>query len=57
MKRKIQSLEKQILKIKTEINSISDLMPGSLSKQYNVCGNPNFDVRPTRPKSMVPTIR
>ena len=54
MKRKVQSLEKQILKIKAEINSISDLMPGSLSKQYNVCGNPNCRCKDSPPKKHGP---
>ncbi len=41
MKKKICALEGQIEKLKGELVSIGDLRPGSLSQQYNVCGNPN----------------
>jgi hypothetical protein len=34
-------IEKQILKIKRELMELGELRPGSLSKQYNVCGSPN----------------
>jgi hypothetical protein len=50
MEKKIQSLEKQILKIKRELTNLSDLMPGSLSKQYNVCGNPNCRCKASPPQ-------
>lgn len=36
----IKLLEKRIKKIKAELQAIDDMRPGSLSKQYNVCGNP-----------------
>lgn len=35
----IKILEKKIEKIKEELLSIGDMHPGSLSKQYNICGN------------------
>ena len=41
MKKKIRALEGQIEKIKGKLVRIGDLRPGSLSQQYNVCGNPN----------------
>jgi len=41
MMKRIHSLERQIEKIKGELMSLGDLRPGSLSQQYNVCGNPN----------------
>lgn len=34
----IQSLEERIQRIKAELASLGDMRPGSLSKQYNVCG-------------------
>lgn len=34
----IQSLEQRIQRIKAELASLGDMRPGSLSKQYNVCG-------------------
>ncbi len=40
MKRRIRTLESQIRKIKGELDRLGDLRPGSLSEQYNVCGNP-----------------
>ena len=41
MTRRIRTLESQISKIKGELDRLGDLRPGSLSEQYNVCGNPN----------------
>ncbi|MEW6747561.1 MAG: DUF6788 family protein [Planctomycetota bacterium] len=41
MEKRIRILEAQIEKIKGELVLIGDLRPGSLSAQYNVCGNPN----------------
>jgi hypothetical protein len=38
---RIRTLEVQIEKIKRELAGLGDLRPGSLSEQYNVCGNPN----------------
>jgi len=34
----IQILEEHIQRIKTELASLGDMRPGSLSKQFNVCG-------------------
>jgi hypothetical protein len=36
----IQQIEQRIQRIKTELAGIGDMRPGSLSKQYNVCGKP-----------------
>lgn len=41
MKKRIRALELQIERIKRELGGLGDLRPGSLSAQYNVCGNPN----------------
>jgi hypothetical protein len=54
MNRRIQSLERQIEKIKRELLELGDLRPGSLSKQYNVCGNPNCKCKATPPKKHGP---
>jgi len=40
-KKDLKQIEKQILKIKKELVELGELRPGSLSRQYNVCGNPN----------------
>jgi len=37
----IQHLERRIQQIKAELVSLGEMRPGSLSKQYNVCGKPN----------------
>ena len=36
-----ESLEKRIQSLKQQISQLGDLRPGALSKQYNICGNPN----------------
>ena len=36
----IKNMQRQIEKIKEKLSRIGDMRPGSLSKQYNVCGNP-----------------
>lgn len=54
MKRRIQSLENRIEKIKRQLDQLGDLRPGSLSKQYNVCGNPNCQCKATPPKKHGP---
>jgi hypothetical protein len=36
----IEELEKRIEEIKTQLVAIGEMRPGSLSEQYNVCGNP-----------------
>lgn len=38
--KKEKIIEGRIAKIKTEILEMGDMHPGSLSKQYNVCGTP-----------------
>lgn len=41
MQNRTRVLEGQIRRIKSELERLGDLRPGSLSEQYNVCGNPN----------------
>ena len=50
MKRKLQQLENQIAKLKTELAKLDDLRPGSLSAQYNVCGRPNCRCKGSPPQ-------
>src|SRR5260370_35061456 len=45
----LESLEKQIQKIKQQIGELGDLRPGALSQQYNVCGSPNCRCKATPP--------
>ena len=50
MKRRIRTLESQLRKIKSDLDHLGDLRPGSLSEQYNVCGNPNCRCKEDRSK-------
>ena len=50
MRKRIRALESQIRKIKGEMDRLGDLRPGSLSEQYNVCGNPNCRCKEDRSK-------
>jgi len=54
MNRRIESLEQRVEKIKRELAQLGDLRPGSLSKQYNVCGNPNCRCKASPPKKHGP---
>ena len=54
MEKRIRALETQIDKIKQELLSLGDLRPGSLSKQYNVCGNPNCRCKEDPPRKHGP---
>ncbi len=48
-KKRISTLERQIARIKQEIDSIGDLRRGSLSEQYNICGTPGCKCKATPP--------
>jgi len=50
----IRALEKEIEAIKRQLVAIGDLRPGSLSKQYNVCGNPNCRCKEDPPRKHGP---
>ena len=54
MKKRIQALESQIESIKRQIVRLGDLRPGSLSEQYNVCGNPNCRCKGNPPEKHGP---
>jgi hypothetical protein len=36
----VREIDQRIAAIKSELGSLGPLRPGSLSRQYNVCGNP-----------------
>lgn len=38
--RTVQQIQRRIQRIKTELAALGEMRPGSLSKQYNVCGKP-----------------
>ena len=44
-----QSLDERIQKIKQRIAALGDLRPGTISQQYNVCGNPTCRCKATPP--------
>lgn len=54
MDKRIRALETQIEKIKQELSSLGDLRPGSLSTQYNVCGNPKCRCKEDPPRKHGP---
>ena len=54
MQRGIRTLERRIEKLKSELSRLGELRPGSLSKQYNVCGNPNCRCKDAPPKKHGP---
>ena len=54
MGKKIRALEDQIRKIKLQMDSLGDLRPGSLSRQYNVCGSPKCRCKEAPPKKHGP---
>lgn len=48
---RIQQLQQRIATLKTALVNLGDLHPGSLSKQYNVCGKPGCRCKdPRRPR-------
>jgi uncharacterized protein DUF6788 len=53
-KRRMQTLERQIAKVKGELAELGDLRPGSLSEQYNVCGTPGCQCKADPPKKHGP---
>ena len=48
------TLEKQIEKTKKALVALGDMRPGSLSKQYNVCGKPGCSCKADPPKKHGP---
>ena len=54
-KDKLKTLEKQIADLKEELLAVGPMRPGSLSRQYNVCGNPKCRCKdPENPKKHGP---
>lgn len=48
---RIQTLQHRIQTIKAQLTALRDMRPGSLSKQYNVCGKPGCRCKdPKNPK-------
>ena len=53
MKRQRQ-LQEGVKRVKRQLAKLGDLRPGSLSKQYNVCGKPDCRCKDTPPKKHGP---
>ena len=51
---RIQILERKIERIKRELDALGDLRPGTLSKQYNVCGVAGCRCKASPPKKHGP---
>ena len=53
-KKKITQLENKIAEIKAELLDLGDLRPGSLSKQFNICGKPKCKCKADPPQKHGP---
>ena len=54
MKTRMQSLERQIDKVKRDLMQLDGLRMGSLSEQYNVCGTPGCRCKASPPEKHGP---
>lgn len=54
MATRVHELERRIERIKRKLSGLADLRPGSLSEQYNVCGNPRCRCKEDPPKKHGP---
>ena len=54
MKERKRLLEDQIRAIKRELAQLTDLRPGSITRQYNVCGSPGCRCKATPPQKHGP---
>ena len=52
--RKALALQRKIERIKEELAELGELRPGSLSKQYNVCGKPGCRCKASPPEKHGP---
>ena len=54
MARRVETLQKQVERIKRELTQLGDLRPGSLSVQFNVCGTPGCRCKRSPPQKHGP---
>lgn len=53
--KEIEKSQKRIVQIKKRLSELGDMRPGSISKQYNVCGNPTCRCKhPEKPQKHGP---
>ncbi|MBC8247874.1 MAG: hypothetical protein H8E81_09830 [Deltaproteobacteria bacterium] len=58
MNAKIAQCQERIRRIKVEISGIGEMTPGSISEQFNVCGNPNCRCKdPDNPQKHGPYLQ
>jgi hypothetical protein len=58
MNTKIMKMQERIKQIKAQICAIGEMTPGSISEQFNVCGNPNCKCKdPVNPKKHGPYLQ
>ncbi len=50
----LRMLEAKIAKVKAALAALGDLRPGTLSQQYNVCGNPGCRCKASPPRKHGP---
>jgi hypothetical protein len=54
MDQRIRALRARIATVKRELAQLGELRPGSLSRQYNVCGSPGCRCKATPPEKHGP---
>lgn len=54
MNKKARSLEQRIERVKQKLTALGDLRPGTISEQYNVCGNPGCRCKADPPQKHGP---
>lgn len=54
MNSKIRALERRVQRVKQKLVDLGELHPGTLSEQYNVCGNPTCRCKATPPQKHGP---
>ena len=54
MDKKARSLEQRIEHVKQQLTALGDLRPGTISEQYNVCGNPGCRCKADPPQKHGP---
>jgi len=54
MIQRLRALKAQIAEVKRELAKLEELRPGSLSRQYNVCGSPGCRCKATPPQKHGP---
>ena len=51
---RIRTLERQLQDVQAALSRIGDMQPGSLSRQFNVCGNPRCRCKADPPRKHGP---